>query len=106
MGQVGQRQRDLAQLRLDRLQPRLVGLQPVAQIRNRRQQGRHVLPCRLGLADRLGAGVAGVLQLLHIHLQGLALRLQGLDAGGVELHPAAGELLGDHREIGAQQAWV
>jgi len=39
-------------------------------------------------------------------LQALALALQGLDAGGIQLHPAAGKLGGNQGEVGPKQAGV
>ena len=49
---------------------------------------RHVLAPGLGLADRLGAAVAQVLQFLGAHLDALAVGLQGLDRGHVEFEAA------------------
>src|SRR3546814_14072382 len=67
-------------------------LELVAEAGHLGQQRRGILALRLGLADRLAARVAQVLQLLRTHLDALARRFQPLHRRGVEFEPA--------REIG------
>jgi hypothetical protein len=104
--QIGQAQTDVGQLVLDCAQARLGGLEPLTQIGDLGQERREVLALGLGAPDRLGAGVARVLELLDLDLERLALGLQGLNPRGVEHQTAPGQLLGDLVESGAQQTWV
>src|SRR3546814_9431136 len=65
------------------------------------------LALRLGLADRLAARVAQVLQLLRAHLDALARRLQPLHRRGVEFEPARGaQAFGKRGGVLAQQAGI
>src|SRR5690606_40705818 len=73
-GKVGEAERDGVERGTDLGPARLRGLQFLAEARDLGQQRRHVLAASLGLADRLAAGVAQVLQFLRAHLDVLALR--------------------------------
>ncbi len=84
VGQVGDAELQRPQILLQALQLDLGRLQALAQVGHFRQQRGDILAGRLGPADGPGPGVALVLQLLHPHLQSLALVLQRLDAPGVE----------------------
>src|SRR3546814_1491075 len=66
-----------------------------------------LLALRLGLADRLAARVAQVLQLLRTHLDALARRFQPLHRLGVEFEPARGaQAFGKRGGVLAQQAGI
>src|SRR5690606_37241416 len=65
-----------------------------------------VLAAGLGLADRLGAGIALVLQLLRLDLQRLALLLERGKARRIQLKAASAQSRGDIIEVRSQTSRV
>ena len=92
--QVRNAQRNAVEFSQHLVQLDLGGLQLIAKARHLGQQRRHIFTPGFGLANRLGAGVALVLQLLGFDLQYAALLLKGVDTRHVEGHATGGEALG------------
>src|SRR3546814_3191045 len=90
VGQVGDAQDDRVEFRADAVELGLRRLEPVAEAGHPGPQRRGLLALRVGLADRLPARVAHVLQLLRTHLDALARRFQPLHRRDVALDPARG----------------
>ena len=103
VGQVGQAAEQFVQFLLHQRQFLFGHLELFAQGRDLGQDGAGILPFGLGLADGLRAGLAFVLQVLHPHLQGLALFVQGAEAVHVEVEAPPGQLRADEFGIAAQQ---
>ena len=102
VNEIWDAERDVVDPRLDRVEPRLGGLELLAELAHLGDQRRDVLARRLGLADRLGARVALVLQRLGAYLHFLALALERLDARHVERVAARGETLGGLAQLTAK----
>ncbi len=101
--QVGERGEEGVHALEQRRQRLLAGLELVADLGDLGHHARGVLALALEHADLLGERVAAGLQLLGTGLQLLALVLEGLEGGGVELRPARGEASGDVVELGAEK---
>ena len=103
VGQVGNPADKVIPLGLNLGQAPLGGVESVAQVRDLIEQWLNILARRLGLADRLGASVALVLQGLGLGLQFAAPGLQRPETVGVEDIASLGQSLGDRIEVAAQQ---
>ena len=104
MRQIRNTRRNGIDSKLDLVQPRLAGLQFIAERRNLGHDRRHVLSLGLEHADVLASGVAQVLQFLGPYLKLLALRLPLLQGRDIEV-VAAGLLEAGGQDFGliAQQ---
>ena len=83
------------------------GLELVAEAGDFGHQRRDVLALRLGLADRLAARVAQVLQFLGAHLQSLALGFQRSSAATSQVEAAGfAQARGEFGGLGTQQVGI